>query len=68
VQEATRGRWEAAPPALPPAPWLALEAGSPRAVLWIVDGALLVTADGRSWRAPVDAALLVDWRAQVARW
>jgi hypothetical protein len=68
VQGATRGRWEAAPPALPPAPWLALEAGSPRAVLWIVDGALLVTADGRSWRAPVDAALLVDWRAQVARW
>jgi hypothetical protein len=68
VQEATRGRWEPAPPSPPPAPWLALEPGSPRTMLWIMDGALHVTADGRSWRAPVDAALLADWQAQVARW
>jgi hypothetical protein len=68
VQEATRGRWQAAPQAMPPAPWLVLEPGSPRMMLWIVDGALHVTADGRSWRAPVDAALLADWQAQVARW
>jgi hypothetical protein len=68
VQDATRGRWEAGLPALSPAPWLVLERGSSRTVLWIVDGALHVTADGRSWRAPVDAALLIDWQAQVARW
>jgi hypothetical protein len=68
VREATQGRWEAVPPITPYAPWLMLEQGSPGAVLWIMDGALHVTAQGQNWRAPVDAARLADWQEQVARW
>jgi hypothetical protein len=69
VQEATRGRWEPVPPALPPDPWLVLDQGSPpRASLWIKDGALYVTAEGQSWRAPITAAQREAWTAEVARW
>lgn len=68
MKEATQGRWEAVQPAVPTAPWLVLEQGSPGANFWIMNGALHVTAQGQTWRAPVDAARLADWQAQVALW
>jgi hypothetical protein len=69
VQEATRGHWEAVPPALPSDPWLVLDHGSPpRAILWIMNGALYVTAEGQSWRAPITAAQREAWTAEVGRW
>jgi hypothetical protein len=69
VDEATRGRWEAVPDAVPPAPWLVLEPGSSGgAVFWIANGALHLNAEGRSWRAPVDAVRLADWQERLERW
>jgi hypothetical protein len=68
MKEATQGQWEAVQPPVPATPWLMLEQGSPGAILWVMNGALYVTAQGQSWRAPVDAVRLADWQAQVARW
>ncbi len=68
VKVATQGHWEAVPPLSPLAPWLTLEPASPGAILWVMNDALYITAQGQSWRAAVDAALLADWQAQVARW
>lgn len=68
VHLTTQGQWEAVPPTLPPAPWLVLEQGPRRTVFWVMDGALHVTSEGQSWRAPVDALRLADWQAQIARW
>jgi hypothetical protein len=68
MKEATQGHWEAVQPTVPTAPWLMLEQGSPGATLWVMNGALHITAQGQTWRAPVDAARLADWQEQVARW
>jgi hypothetical protein len=68
VRGATQGRWEAVQPISPYAPWLVIEQGSPGAFLWIMNGALYITAQGQTWRAPVDATRLADWQAQVALW
>ena len=68
VKEATQGHWEALPPVSPLATWLVLAQGSPSTIFWITNGALYITTEGRSWRAPVDAARLADWQAQAARW
>ena len=66
VKAATQGRWEAVSPLTPSAPWLALAQGG--AILWPAGDTLFITVHGQSWRAPVDAARLADWQAQVARW
>jgi hypothetical protein len=68
VKAATQGHWEMVQPVSPPAPWLALEQGSPGAMLWITNGALYVTAQGQSWRAPITLAQREAWLAEVARW
>lgn len=68
VREATQGQWAAVQPVSPTTPWLVLEHDSQGALLWIMNEALHVNVQGQSWRAPVDAARLVDWQAQVARW
>jgi hypothetical protein len=68
VKDATLGRWATVELAQSFAPWLVLEQDSRGAALWITDDALHITAQGQTWRAPVDAARLADWQAQVARW
>jgi hypothetical protein len=69
MRAATQGRWDAAPPMPPLAPWLQLRSGERRSVLWLRDGALYLTdADGRTWRAPVTPEQARDWQRSVARW
>jgi hypothetical protein len=68
VRAATQGRWQPAPPTMPPAPWLQLGGGSREAMWWVMDGALHVTLDGRTWRAPVEPSQLREWQEAVARW
>ena len=68
ARAATQGRWQSVPPTMPSAPWLQLSGGSREATLWVMDGALHVSMDGRTWRAPVEPAQWRDWQEAVARW
>ena len=68
VRAATQGRWQSVPPITPVVPWLLVGRGSSDAVIWVMDGALHVTMDGRTWRAPVESAQVREWQEVIARW
>lgn len=68
VRAATQGRWQSVPTTMPSVPWLLLVRASSEATLWVMDGALHVTLDGRTWRAPVEPSQLREWQEAIARW
>jgi hypothetical protein len=69
LRAATQSRWDVARAAPPPTPWLALRQDARLTPIWAEGGALYtLDPEGRAWRAPVSAALLAAWQAEVARW
>ena len=61
-------RWQPVPPVTPFAPWLRVGGASSDAVTWVMDGALHVSMQGGTWRAPVAPALVREWQEAVAGW
>ena len=71
VNVVTQGHWQSVvPPTQPLTPWLVLTTqGRTLGIFW-PDGDGLMWADrvGRTWRAPVARAKLLEWQEAVTRW